>query len=1440
VLRRHFLLLFVLLSSQAWSATLSNLIVDQFGWRSGSAKVAILAQPATGTGSPSAFTPGGSFEIRRVSDNGLAYSGTPVQWNGGATHTQSGDKGWNADFSSLTVTGSYYLTVPGGSNAGARSYNFDVKEDAFAEALKASVRTFYYQRCGTAITATYGGAWNHAACHTAQATAHLYDGADLGLPRDVTGGWHDAGDYRKYVSFTFSVLWDLMSAYEWYSCSFPDNTGIPESGNGVPDLLDEVKVELDWLLKMQRGDGALYSGVFVTTNGSNGGSGDPSAENTTYWYANYSSAATSTGAMAFAKAAPLFAAYGAQYPGYSASLLAAAANAWTWLQAHPTNVTYNHTNFSNANANVAADEDARRRVAAAAELFKATGTTAYKTYFDANYNSAATADNGGSYHPITNNEFWPGAAASLERGLVSYAQAPGATAGVVTAIKNALKAGADNRLVADQTANTDLYRGYMWDGYYGWGSNAGKSWWGGLGLWAVQLNCGTAANRVAYRAAAEEYLHYIHGRNPLNWVYLSNMGPEGANAGAEQSITNFFHGWFFDGTQYDGFGAGNIGPAPGFLAGGPNQSFAPDASYGGTINPPQGQPMMKAYKDWNTSWPQNSWEVTESAIYYQAAYTLLAAGFAPCAGPQPTATVTQTVTPFAGSPTDTATPTMTDSFTPSPTPVCGLLLNGAESLGENGTWSGTSAVRSIVSAGSAPAGAVTQGSNGLYVNITVSAGWNDQMANLAGFAPSVWTGYIQLAMDVNVAASVVAGAGYSQLLLRADCATCGAGLWYQPISADQPNLVAGQQTVTWALDFSAGTLPAGAAISNLTLIYNNNASTATGAIYVDNVRLIGPCFSPTSTRSPSPSRTATRSATPSLTPSATATPSLTGTPSPNPTITATFTDVPAGSTFTETPSESPSFTESPSPSPSATASDSPSPSATPPATATVTGTFSATRSSTITLTPTATPPSLSCPRNVWLFYPYWTNGSVNAGNLPFSKMTHLAHAFIGTDSGGNLQVPSGYLDPAVNSAAHAAGVKMIVSIGGANSGTSYRPMAASTVARANFVNQVEAFMRANQYDGVDIDWEFPSNNSDRNNLNSLVMELRAKFSASAAPAPGWIISGDLSYGSFYGQWWDVATLKNYMNYFNIMIYDMYGCWETRSGHNTALYDSTLNTTGQYGSNNGDSAIAYYLSRGLPGGQLQYGLAFYGYHYDSPALYQPWNAACNASSATQVSYGNIAQSYLGSGWTANYDASAQTAWAPNGAGTEVLSYDNPQSIGAKVGYALNTRGLAGTFAWEITQDDWGNGLPLLTAMWNASQCVVPSPTPTQTPNGTFTITPTFSASPTISPTPSITATFTPALGGPLAVEKAVAVPNPNPRELRVLLGGPADELRVRWYSVAGTCLKEQAAAGPWLRGWNGLPVDLSGLPHGLLYGVVEARRDGKESLKNPIVKVWLAP
>jgi hypothetical protein len=105
-------------------------------------------------------------------------------------------------------------------------------------------------------------------------------------------------------------------------------------------------------------------------------------------------------------------------------------------------------------------------------------------------------------------------------------------------------------------------------------------------------------------------------------TFLTNM----YGYGAENSANEMYHGWFFDRTEWDNAKNSSKGPAPGYLTGGANGTFVPDNAYTGPpISPPQSQPVQKAYKDWNTSWPENSWQITEPAIYYQAAYVNLLA-----------------------------------------------------------------------------------------------------------------------------------------------------------------------------------------------------------------------------------------------------------------------------------------------------------------------------------------------------------------------------------------------------------------------------------------------------------------------------------------------------------------------------------------------------------------------------------------------------------------------------------------------------------------------------------------------------------------------------------------------------------------------------------------------------------------------------------------------
>ena len=557
----------------------------------------------------------------------------------------------------------------------------------------------------------------------------------------------------------------------------------------------------------------------------------------------------------------------------------------------------------------------------------------------------------------------------------------------------------------------------------------------------------------------------------------------------------------------------------------------------------------------------------------------------------------------------------------------------------------------------------------------------------------------------------------------------------------------------------------------------------------------------------------------------------------------------------------------------ATATRTATPAPTPTATPSATRTLTATRTSTYTLSPTpsitpsVTPtllPTLTCPRNVFVFMPYWSLGSLPPASIPWDRVTHIAEAFIRPLADGSLEVPPGYLDPTLPAQAHAHGRKVLASAGGAGSGVGggsefWAAMAGSPVARANFVDQAYNFLLANNFDGIDLDWEFPSNAADKAALTATVAALRAKFNSSPAPAPSWLITADVSWGSYYAQWWDLSALSNTLDYFNIMAYDMYGTWTAVSGHNGALKDSTL--PGALAGFNGDDSITWFVAHGAPASKLQYGLADYGARFNSPDLYQ--GCAAGDCSSTSLPYSAIVP-LIGAGWTRVWDASASSPYLKNTAGTQVISYDDPQSIDLKARWTLYNRGVAGVMAWELSQDDASANFPLTTAMWNAAQCVYPTATPTATRtltpsptvspsftssptlagtctatptiSQTFTQSPTFSISPTLTLSPTFTATVTAtpnaaASNGPLGVDSAVALPDPDPVWLKVKLSGPADRVRLRIFSQAYV-LVGTYESGPLPGGWDQLPLAAAavGLPNGLYFVMVDAFRGSEKSPK----------
>ena len=206
--------------------------INQVGYLKDSVKIAMSNSSKVGD----------SFKVVDVKSGDTCFEGkydTEVYSKGAGENVVRGD------FSALKEEGTYRI-----EDATGASYEFKVGDKVYNDLLKDAFRFLYTQRCGIEIEEKYAGSYAHRACHTGEATIH-----GTNNKKKVTGGWHDAGDYGRYVVPGAVTVADLFLAYEdarslWDS-KWGDSLDIPESGNGIPDILDEAKYELDWMLMMQ-------------------------------------------------------------------------------------------------------------------------------------------------------------------------------------------------------------------------------------------------------------------------------------------------------------------------------------------------------------------------------------------------------------------------------------------------------------------------------------------------------------------------------------------------------------------------------------------------------------------------------------------------------------------------------------------------------------------------------------------------------------------------------------------------------------------------------------------------------------------------------------------------------------------------------------------------------------------------------------------------------------------------------------------------------------------------------------------------------------------------------------------------------------------------------------------------------------------------------------
>jgi endoglucanase len=344
-----------------------------------------------------------------------------------------------------------------------------------------------------------GAMWQHSGCHLNDAA--FFD--DPSQHKDVAGGWHDAGDYGKFVATASVSAAFLIYSYELQPEKYTDRQlKIPEAGNGIPDILDEARWELQWLLKMQNDEGGVYHKVSTKK-----WTGEylPQDDPDTRYIFPVSSTATGSFAAVTALGARVFTKWDKQF---SFSLLRASVAAWKFLDNHrnivPAGGFRNPEGVEGGEYGDKQDDD--ERLWASVELFRTTNKDEYRQYFLTNYQRL-----GGIIHPIS----W----AEVENfAYYSYLKLPmnesdfHARSFVITKLTNLC----DDLL---KRIETNGYRYVLNPDEYYWGSNSVAA---GYAFDLIQAFEATKQSR--YLNAALDQLHYLLGRNTFNTSFVTGVG----------------------------------------------------------------------------------------------------------------------------------------------------------------------------------------------------------------------------------------------------------------------------------------------------------------------------------------------------------------------------------------------------------------------------------------------------------------------------------------------------------------------------------------------------------------------------------------------------------------------------------------------------------------------------------------------------------------------------------------------------------------------------------------------------------------------------------------------------------------------------------------------------------------------------------------------------
>jgi chitinase len=329
----------------------------------------------------------------------------------------------------------------------------------------------------------------------------------------------------------------------------------------------------------------------------------------------------------------------------------------------------------------------------------------------------------------------------------------------------------------------------------------------------------------------------------------------------------------------------------------------------------------------------------------------------------------------------------------------------------------------------------------------------------------------------------------------------------------------------------------------------------------------------------------------------------------------------------------------------------------------------------------------------------------SAEQIPYDKVTDIIHSGIGFDNDGNIQVPDGFVEPILTARAHDAGDHVVLLVGGDLS--QYETVPASNL--ATLVANIHEFVVEHDYDGVDLDWEYPGTTADAALLVNFEKALRAVL-----PSPRYILSVDAAPWSASA--YNASTLRKVIDWFNIMTYDCAGPWTAHAQLNSPIFwDNSDPAPEECQPGGSDQESAKIFLAEVPASQLNQGTPFYGYKYTNvnalfglcPNAATTDDGACDNTVKT-LNYGSGIKKLLAKkAWVVNRDPYALVPYLLKKDGSPgFVTYDDPESTYFRVLYSDYVQGLGGTFLWALDEDYDGSSQDLLNAMYRATMKEMP--------------------------------------------------------------------------------------------------------------------------------------